>query len=179
VTLLPGALNLDADSSGTSERVKISTSTRLRFGRLRLVSGQGSERNDYTLPVEAQYWNGAAWIINRDDSHTTFTTGNASLSWTPTTPGDIAPTLSSSAAVIGGFGSIRLGKPGGRGTAKVCLDLGTTAGCAATTPGTWEFLGGNWLGGAFDRDPSAVVYFGRPRPDSLAPWGLIYQRENF
>ncbi len=176
VTLLPGALNLDADGDSTSERVKMSNATKLRFGRLRLVPGQGSERNDYVLSAEAQYWSGTAWITNRDDNHTTFAPGNAGVSWAGT---GSAPTLSSIAAVKGGFGSILLGKPGGRGTAAICLHLATTTGACSATAGTLGFLGGNWSGGAFDRDPSAMVYFGRPRPDSLAPWGIIYQRENF
>jgi hypothetical protein len=46
--------------------------TRVRYGRLKLSNAYGSELLDLPIPVEAQYWNGSYYTVNKDDSSTTF-----------------------------------------------------------------------------------------------------------
>lgn len=151
-------------------------STRIRDGRLRLVSGQGSDKAPYVMPVEVQYWTGSSWATNVLDSCTTYASNNVKVSST----GGV-PAVSGVSTVNAGYGSIRLGAPGSPGVASLCLDLGPDTGgatCAAGASAGAAYLQFPWTGGTA-QDPTATVNFGAAQPTSRAPWGYIYRRENF
>ncbi len=66
--------NLDADISGTSERVLLAT-TVSRYGRVRLLNANGSELLDLPMAMRAEYWAGmtAGWQPHSADTKTTAT----------------------------------------------------------------------------------------------------------
>jgi uncharacterized repeat protein (TIGR01451 family) len=147
-------------------------------GRLRLISGQGSELAPFWMQAEVQYYDGTYWSTNINDSCTTYVAQNFGVSGTTSTavgtkPGDVK-------SIKNGFGSFLLAAPSptSRGFAKICLDLATTAkpdDCIAATPiGT---LG--YLRPAAGVDPFATVTFGGANSNSRGNWGYIYRRENF
>ena len=149
------------------------TGNELRYGRLRLIPGQGSDAAPFIMKTEAQYWDGAYWRTNLLDSCTSYVTANAACSG-----------LTSVSAVTGiskGYGSLILAKPSGAGTAKICLDMASSAdGCTgATSAASLDYLRGNWGALSYDKDPFGYVEFGRVNSNTRGNWGFIYRRENF
>lgn len=142
------------------------------FGRMRLGTAYGSELLKLVVPVEAQVWNGSAFVAAAD-SCTPLLAGNVALDSTLTAVDSIG-------ALAGGKGSITLKKPmpAQRVTARICVDLGSNhlgaddGNCTAGSPASLRYLAGPWDGtsGFYDRDPSARAAFGLNR----APY--IYYR---
>jgi hypothetical protein len=162
---------LNSHPDGTHERRWL-FDTGVRFGRLRLVPGQGSQHADYLLRTEAQYWNGSAWVTNTLDSLTPLAADNFAITG--------AGTIIDAGNIDQGFGSVRI-RPSGTGVADVCLGAGAagTGACAAANPAELDYLLGNWSDAAFDDDPGVRVTFGQPQQKSRANWGFIYRRENY
>ncbi|WP_143009811.1 DUF6701 domain-containing protein [Propionivibrio dicarboxylicus] len=151
-----------------------SSATPVRSGRLRLVSGRGSEWAPYVVRSEAQYWTGSYGQTNLADSCTTYATANIALSGTTGT------TVSAVGALANGFGSITLGQPSAAGKATVCLDMASSSdGCTAGTPVSIDYLRGNWTDSTYTADPSATVLFGRAAQNTRGKWGFLYRRKNF
>lgn len=147
---------------------------RMRFGRLRLIAGQGSEWAPFLMQTETQYYDGTYWRTNTDDSCTTYVAGNANASGTTGT------SISTANVIKNGYGSLLLSKPTSSGTAAICLDMASTAdGCTGSSAANLSYLRGNWGGATYDKDPSATVLFGGANSNSRGNWGFIYRRENF
>ncbi|MFC5301503.1 DUF11 domain-containing protein [Azospira restricta] len=136
------------------------------FGRMRLTTIYGSDRQQLNVPVEMQVWNGIAFVTASADSCTPLVAGNVALS-----PGGIS-SVSSIKALAAGRGGIVLAAPAAaqRSTVRVCADLGAAAhvgladdaGCAAASPASLRYLTGPWDGtnGFYGNDPSARAHFG-------------------
>ena len=166
----------DADSPAVSSSGHSEGATLMRSGRLRLISGQGSGQAPYVVKSEAQYWDGAYWRTNAQDSCTIYTTVNAKVT------GSTGTTVAAASGVSNGYGSLTLSKPTDLGLATLCLDTGTLAGdgCVAASPASIGYLRGNWkTATSYDQDPGATVLFGGANADSRGNWGFIYRRENF
>lgn len=69
VALLSAQLNLDSDNNGSLDMADLG-GTHLRFGRLRLEDSYGPETANLPVRFQTEYWNGASWVQNRDDSCT-------------------------------------------------------------------------------------------------------------
>lgn len=165
-----------------------------RYGRLRLQNANGSQLISMPIPIETQFWNGAAFITNAADNCTAIATANVALG--NFTPGlavaDVTP-LTVGGAFTAGVGALRLRAPGSgkRGSLDVSVNLtGGVAGASCSTVPPLPASTGSglsWLQGAwcvaglnppppnFDRDPTARATFGVYRNSDR----FIYQRENF
>lgn len=173
VTITARPVDKDGVTSPSAVPVQ-SSATPLRFGRLRLISGQGSELAPYVVRSEAQYWTGSYWQTNIADSCTSYASANVALSGTTGT------TVSGVSPLANGFGSITLARPSAAGKATVCLDMASSAdGCAATTPAAIDYLRGNWTSAAYTADPGATVLFGGAALNTRGNWGYLYRRESF
>lgn len=133
----------------------------IRHGRLLLTSVVGSELLPLQVPLQAQYYLGAAegWQVNTDDACTTPATGDFTL-----TPG----TLSSvgSVSFSAGTGYVELAAPG----------AGNTGTEDVTGTGTDAWLQYDWDGdGSHDNNPAARATFGLYQGNER----VIYIRENF
>jgi MSHA biogenesis protein MshQ len=143
----------------------------------------GSELLNLPIPLEAQYWNGSAFIRNDGDSCTSLLPANIGLA---NFTSNLAAGETSAAAVAfnAGVGNLTLSAPGdgNGGSVDLVINLGTTAieaPCSALTPdpvttgANAGHLQGKWCGANYDKDPTARATFGiRKTP-------LIYLRENF
>jgi MSHA biogenesis protein MshQ len=173
------ALPVDSDGVTMSKAGAVhSNTTPLRFGRLRLQSGQGSGQLPYVVRTEAQYWDGTYWRTNAQDSCTGYAPANVKVT------GSTGTSVSAASGISNAYGSLTLSKPTSLGAAKVCLDTGTLAsdGCIAASPASIGYLRGNWdpnRATSYDQDPSATVLFGGANADSRGNWGFLYRRENF
>ncbi|WIM05212.1 MAG: LamG domain-containing protein [Candidatus Nitricoxidivorans perseverans] len=159
--------------------------TPLRSGRLWLGNAYGSDRFDLSVPFEAQYWNGNAFVTNTSDSCTGIASANINLGNKqggltgyvgPATPGGISA----------GKGSIVLTKPGTSvpGSVDLVVNLGATGGpptdCQSVGGGTsaaMPWLSGKWCGANWDRNPTAHATFGVF--GSSLKKGPIYLRESY
>ncbi|MGE4109207.1 MAG: DUF6701 domain-containing protein, partial [Burkholderiales bacterium] len=143
---------------------------RVRYGRLRLGGGSGSQLLSLNLPVEAQYWNGSSFIINPLDNCTPLVAGNVGLGnfLGSLNPGETAATITSS-PLQAGQSMIRLSAPGSgnAGSVDVAVNLGGGASadaCPSFAPlaaaANLPHLRGAWCGGTATRDPAVRARFG-------------------
>jgi hypothetical protein len=145
--------------------VAFSSGKTMRWGRLALRNASGSERLPVVLPAEAQYYDGAGFVINSDDNCSALGVGQLVLSndiQPSETDGDIAIAASSTTAAIanspfaGGDAALSFSAPGtgNTGYADVTAELGPLA---ADLP----WLQYDWDGdGNQDNNPSARATFG-------------------
>ena len=184
------AFNMASTSAGSADRASIGT-VALRFGRLRLSNAVGSQSRGMSLPLIAQYWNGAGFDTNTLDNCTSIAASAVSFGNLRKTLTTADTTVSGSGfALSGGVGALKIGAPlGGRyGSVDIALSLGSSAtaascqqgwapgsGDAATAGANLGFLRGNWCGSAYDKDPSARASFGLYRGADA----MVYQRENY
>jgi hypothetical protein len=115
VKLSSADLNLDVDNNGSFERVSLG-STALRFGRLRLFNALGPAELDLPVPMRTEYWNGATFVTNTDDSCTKLPspTNNVLLSnyvGGITSANMPAGNFTTGSSFSGGVGSLVLKKP--------------------------------------------------------------------
>jgi MSHA biogenesis protein MshQ len=163
----------------------------VRYGRLRLQNAYGSERLNLPVPLEAQFWNGGAFVRNISDSCTTLVANNVSLvnRQAPVTAANV--TVAGVGALVAGQGNILLSQPNPNtpwaniGNLDVILNLGgaVTSTCPTATPANplgasvsaaMPFLASNGCGTATDtRNPTARASFGAYRSP------LIFRRENY
>jgi uncharacterized protein DUF6701 len=160
----------------------------MRFGRLQLGTASGSQLVALSLPVEAQYWNGTAFVTNAADNCTTLSAANVGLgNFIGLASGDTTPTIAG--AFSGGRKTLTLSPPGGNkvGTVDVVLNLNAAAGAfdscttfappPAPTGAGLTHLRGRWCppGPSYDRDATARARFGVYRGAEE----VIFVRENY
>ncbi|HEY4080282.1 MAG TPA: DUF6701 domain-containing protein [Burkholderiaceae bacterium] len=177
----PGSLYVRVtDPSGVSSANGSEAGMVLRSGRLQLSSNSGSEKRPLDLPLQAQYWTGAAWVLNPDDS-CTVVPGKAIVLFNPLTlKGTISTALNNSAvfSLANGLRKLTIApaSPVAAGSLDVGLNLGSTGNAqlcsAAAIPAIPTSTGAQlpWLrsqngsvgncGAAWDRDPAARATFG-------------------
>ncbi|MBL8337949.1 MAG: hypothetical protein JNM97_14360, partial [Rhodoferax sp.] len=164
----------EASSAGIAEG-----SAAIRSGRLRIPNVYGSELLALPVPMEAQYWNGNAYVTNTLDSCTSvpasaIAMGNyqKALSACETR---LSPTGTISFAAGRPAGSgVSLSRPGlgNAGTVELTLNAGATASgstCLAASPSAATAAGLPWFG----TTAPARATFG------IFKSPLIYGRENY
>ncbi|MGB7479202.1 MAG: DUF6701 domain-containing protein [Burkholderiaceae bacterium] len=191
IALLPTAYDLDIDTPTGNDHKQIGQSA-IRFGRLKLSNAFGHDQLDLPIPLEAQFWNGVAFITNTDDSCSPLTNANLVLGsyvggLNATNMG--ASHLSGVGTLNGGRGALKMSKPSPAATGSVDLAIklaGTTAGDDQSCPSKvvnpvqptgagLAYLQSQWCGSNFARDPRARVRFGAYKN----PTEMIYLRENY
>jgi MSHA biogenesis protein MshQ len=162
----------------------------MRFGRLAMRNAHGSQLLPMLVPVEAQYWNGTAFITNTLDSCSTImSTDYAMSNYTGNLSG--SPTcetaVSGGGTLSAGRGTLILATPGTGNDGSVVLTANlsavatgstcTTLGAApvSATTANLPHLQGNWAGGSYDTNPSARATFGIYKGSEE----VIFMRENF
>jgi hypothetical protein len=180
----------DPNCTGVCTHRKLSAgATKVRFGRLQLQNGHGSQRLDLSIPVEAQYWTGSIWQRNTLDNCTSlpaasFALGNYSGLTNSNMPASNLPATAT--AVSSGLGSLLLkhptDTPPAQGRVDIAVDLGSTptpSTCSTfTNPNAnptgagLAHLRGQWCAGGYIYDPVARATFGIYRNR------FIYLREN-
>jgi MSHA biogenesis protein MshQ len=165
----------------------------LRSGRLKISNAFGSEKSVLSVPVQAQYWNGKAWVLNASDSCTSVPAASVALSNYMDSKGAATAgwtTTPSAVTISSGNGTLSLGAPSPSSTGSVdfAFNLGATTtdqSCLASHPASTA-ANLSWLraqnGSAngcagvstYDRDPSARATFGVYQPETKK---AVYSRE--
>jgi len=140
----------------------------LRFGRWYIPNTYGSEREDLSLPMFIQYWNGSKFVTNTIDDSTTFD-GTISANYTLNNTG-LSPALNplvtdvngAGPSFIEGAGELILQKPSDSSRGQIRLTYDTVP----------SWLKYDWDDdGAFDDNPSAIATFGLFRGnDRIISW---------
>lgn len=186
VGVLAASKNLDtsAPADGANEKVLLG-STKLRFGRVRLQNMYGSEKLPLAIPVQAQYWNGSAFVPSTDDSCTVVAVPTARTLASAAVPDGLPnlyfypvagknlltsadTTASAVSPLVGGATTLSFTKPNKAGWLDIILDV----------PDYLKDNWGNCLGqggaaGLRDDLPCARATFGVYKSP------LIYRRENY
>lgn len=178
----PDAVNLRAvDSDGVSSAGQSEGAVSLRSGRLRMFNKFGSEKAALSVPLQAHYWSGKAWVINSADSCTQITTGSVVRAQyldhkgAPTTAWSSSP--AADVTLSAGQGALIMSAPtgGATGTVELAINLGSTTtdqSCLSQHPASTG-LNRPWLRSingscatTHDRDPSARATFGIFKPET-------------
>jgi MSHA biogenesis protein MshQ len=166
--------NLDVDDNGIADHTAVNN-TAIRFGRLFIGSGFGSELLPVTVPLQVEYYDGAVFVVHADDNCTGFSSTDLVLTNTieaPQTDGDIliaaggscpepGPGCTQAAIannpVAAGVGGLSFSPPeaGNTGYADITVDLSVASGL------DMEWLYYDWDGdNNHDNNPLGRVSFG-------------------
>lgn len=170
----PSVLKLRiTDEDGVSSATGIEGETPLRSGRLLISNAHGSELLGLTMPVQTQYWTGAAWQVNALDYCTDV---GSSLVFVKNPAGLPSP---GGGAISAGVGALVFAVPNQRGSVDVCANLGADVNHPMTgcrTGGGSSWLQGSWdADGQYNDNPAARATFGIYEQKSP----VIYRREQY
>jgi MSHA biogenesis protein MshQ len=189
-TLVVRAVDTDGVTSANGSPVT-EAQVPLRSGRLRLFNAFGSGSSSLSVPMQAEYWNGSAWVLNSDDICTNVTSASVALSNVRSGTGSAGAwttTATPSGALASGYGKLTLSAPspaGNTGTVDVGLNLGSTStdqACTTSHPSTtgaalaWLRAQNGSCASTWDRDPSARASFGIYSPETKK---TVHVRELF
>jgi MSHA biogenesis protein MshQ len=171
--------------SGEGAGIAFDAGNAFRYGRVRIINANGSQLTPLAVPVEAQYWNGTAFITNAADSCTTVATANLAMSNFTDNLTACETSISGGGVLSAGRRTLQLSGPGSanNGSVRLTVNLalaasGTTCvGGAVVTATTANrpYLQGNWTGASYDQNPFARDTFGVYRGADE----VIFVRENF
>ncbi len=113
------------DSDGvTTAATAVAPGTPLRYGRLNLQNAHGSELLPLSVSLTAQYWNGAAFVLNTDDSCTAISapTSGSGLTFYPEvasgaqgnhlSSAETTATVSATGKLVSGDAQLKFSAPG-------------------------------------------------------------------
>lgn len=123
---------VNAGVGGANNHARVGT-TVLRYGRMKIDNGYGSELLGLPVKLQAQYWDGSNFITNLLDSCSSLAPGNFSLSGTAITTTVVGNGTTMVNGVSNGFA---LSKPSPVPTAKGSVVLKTVAPLADYLPGS-------------------------------------------
>ena len=137
----PGTLVLRAiDTDAVSSSGHAEGSTLLRSGRLRVASGSGRETAGLQLGVRAEYWSGAAWVLNGNDSCTVVPATAVALGRYRNHLGSPTSAWTTSASAVNmasgsGLLSLTAPTPTASGSLALAINLGSTTADQSCTSG--------------------------------------------
>ncbi|MHB0991350.1 MAG: DUF6701 domain-containing protein [Burkholderiales bacterium] len=161
--------------NGNGSGIAFDSGNLFRYGRLSLNNASGAETLNLPVPMQAQYWNGANFIVNAADNCTrlsanTIAMGNYTKNLAP-----CATALSLGNPLLNGIGNLKLLAPGANRNGSVdltvnlqaapppagsltCLTTGTTQ--SPVTAAGLSYLQGKWSGTNYNVDPVVRATFG-------------------
>lgn len=156
----------------------VQASTEVRYGRMKAANAYGSPLLALPIPLQVQYWNGAGWMANKNDSETTLAADSIIMSGYT---GNLTPCetqLSPNGSVLfrAGQAPLLLTKPGANNNGSVTLtfNLGSTVNSSDKT----------CISAAESAATAANLPWFGANPVSRATFGiyktpLIYRRESY
>jgi hypothetical protein len=169
ITLSSSALDVDTDSNSVLDSKNIGA-TNFYFGRIKIINTNGSELLKLAVPIEVQYFNGAGFITNTNDSctkliNTNFTTTNFTQNLTASEISLVYPSL-----FVNGKQTIIMNKPsGGDGVYNGSFDLNYNLSTNSQT-----YLTGKWTGSTYSENPKAKIVLSRQAKNRV-----IFVKDNY
>ena len=161
-----GSYDLDLSGDGSNDHLLLTDQADIRYGRLVVENAYGPENRDLPMPVTAEYWDGAAFVKNLDDSCSALLRDAGVLDGVlPTAVAEPIVTT----PLVSGEGVLLLSAPGVSGTTELRLDLNDDGLGEPTLNLPW--LQFDWDGTGVATDPTGLATFGRFRGhDRIILW---------
>jgi hypothetical protein len=162
--------DLDLNNDGIDDAALIGN-TNFYFGRMKINNATGSELLRMAIPIEVQYFNGAGFVTNANDSCTSltgtnFSTTNFTQNLTSPEVSLIYPT-----SFINGKQTIIMNKPsGGDGIYNGSFDLNYNLSTSSQT-----YLAGKWIGTTYSDNPKAKIILSR----QASKRRIIFVKDNY
>jgi hypothetical protein len=191
------SFDLDADGGiPGNDHFAVAPTTELRYGRLRLQNAYGPVSQALPIALEAQHWNGGAFVANAQDDCTSLARANIALSFTGAIAACDTFVQQASIALAAGSATLTLSAPGAGNTGTVLLapQLGSAAGTycpaapggtAAATASPAAYLLGRWDDAANPDADGNTAYDDKPAGQAgfglygSQPKNFIFFRENY
>ena len=185
------AFDLDVDGNSANDHAQIGAATSIRFGRLRVFNALGSERVALPVHMQAEYWNGTAFIVNSSDDCTRLPQPTVTMTnYQVLAPCNTA-LANTSIDFVGGKATPMLAAPTpAHGSVDLRVNLSVESGQYCPAPGGAQadatsaarsYLKGRWNdaanGAGYDDDPRARASFGIYGAQTSRRY--IYSRENY
>lgn len=156
VSLLQSSLDLDANSDTILDSKNIGQ-TNFYFGRMKMNNLTGSDLLKMIIPLEVQYYNGAGFVTNTNDSCTPLTSANFAVSGFTQNIQSNELSFTYPVSFANGKQTIIMNKPSGgdgayNGSFNITYNLGS-----ANTP----YLLGKWTGSTYSENPIAKIILSR------------------
>lgn len=158
----------------TMASTQTSPASEFRLGRLYLPNSYGSELLPLNAPIEAQYWNGSAYVRNQLDTCTVVPANTIAMGNYKKSLNACEAQLTGSGSMLNGLTNFRLSRPGAGngGSVDLSVNLNAAAGSVCNTATATSAGSAN------------MPWFGSTNPGARATFGIfktpvIYMRENF
>ncbi|MEI2635250.1 MAG: DUF6701 domain-containing protein [Methylotenera sp.] len=176
-TVAPASITVSAapaDSDGvTMSSTATSAASPFRYGRLFVSNAYGSELLPLSVPIEAQYWNGSAYIRSQQDGCTAIPASSVAMGNYRNNLSACETQVSVPGTMTSGRTTAKLTKPGAgnNGSVDLTLNLTSASGSTCTSSAASAATAANipWFG----TNPLARATFG------IFKTPVIYLRENF
>jgi hypothetical protein len=148
--------------NGSGSGIAFDSGTEFRYGRLALSNAYGSELLALSVPIETQYWNGAAFVTNAADNCTSIAASNVTMNGYQKNLAACETAITGNGAIVNGKGNLRLSAPGATNSGSVDLRVnlgaatGNTCPAAAADSANKAYLQG---GAAYSADPLSRATF--------------------
>ncbi len=166
---ISGNGTIGTGTSATFSDIAFDAGDTFRYGRLLVPNAYGAELADLAVPMEAQYFDGTAFVRNTADHCTLIAATNLALSgWldnltacesSVSVSGRLASGVSNlkiTAPGAGNSGSVALTALAGSGSGPTCVSGSATSASSAGL----SWLQGAWSGSLYDDNPTALITFG-------------------
>jgi MSHA biogenesis protein MshQ len=158
----------------TMASTQVSPASEFRLGRLYLPNSYGSELLPLNASIEAQYWNGSAYVRNQLDTCTVVPANTVAMGNYKKSLNACETQLTGSGSMLNGLANFRLSRPGAGngGSVDLSVNLNAAAGSVCNTATATSAGSAN------------MPWFGSTNPGARATFGIfktpvIYMRENF
>lgn len=156
VSVLSNLLDVDTNEDSVLDAKKIGT-TNFYFGRMKINNATGSELLKLAIPIEVQYFNGAGFITNTNDSCTSLSASNFSANGFTQNLSSVEVSFSYPTQFINGKQTIIMNKPsGGDGIYNGSFNLSYNL-----TSDNKTFLQGKWTNSTYTENPNAKIVLSR------------------
>lgn len=170
VSLLQNVLDVDADNNKVMDSKSIG-STNFYFGKMKINNTTGSELLKMMIPMEVQYFNGAGFVTNLNDSCTSLSESNFSTNNFTQNLASNEVSFTYPSVFINGKQSIIMNKPsGGDGVYNGSFDLNYNL--AADNK---SYLMDKWPSSSYNNNPKAKIILAR-KPNKNK---IIFIKDNF
>lgn len=160
----------------TISATSVATATTFRYGRLHLSNAYGSELHALSIPVEAQYWDGATYRKNTLDTCSTVNHNSVLLDCYSKNLNSGETTISGGGQLAGGTSQFRLSAPGhgNNGSVQITPYLSSAITSSCANGNSPNVMNAPWfLEANISKTPKIKATFGIQKSP------IVYMRESF
>ncbi|WP_413699862.1 DUF6701 domain-containing protein [Psychromonas sp. KJ10-10] len=159
------ATDLDSDTSNGILTLQ-PLGLEIRFGRWIMENSYGPEISDIRIPMSIQYWNASYFVINNEDSFTSFNATDANITDNQLSPATTPNIVGSGLFTSGETSELTVESPGADVRGSITIEQNVPS---------WLKYDWSVIDESYDENPSANATFGLYRGNDR----IIYRQEVF